>query len=254
MRGLPGRVAVITGGAQGLGEAMGLRLSEEGAIVWLLDAQELVLETAKSIAAQTGNTVYGIQTNITSEEEVQAAFEQISENVGRVDILVNNAARFIFKGVEASDEDWDAILDVNIKGTSRVTRLCLPFMRKTGGGSIINLSSVSGFIAQRQFSTYNATKFAIRGLTKTWALDLAKDNIRVNSICPGYIRTPAFEASCHDLGLDIAEENERVSKMHILGRQGEPSEVGAAVAFLASDDASYITGTDLLVDGGYLAM
>ena len=126
-------------------------------------------------------------------------------------------------------------------------------MKAAGGGSIINFSSVSGFVGQASFATYNATKFAIRGLTKCWAQDLAPFGIRVNSLCPGYIYTSAFVNSCRDLGLDIEAEDRRAAALHLLGRQGQPEEVAAAAAFLASDEASFITGSDLLVDGGYLA-
>jgi len=134
-----------------------------------------------------------------------------------------------------------------------MAKYIVPQMKNNGGGSIINFSSVSGFVGQSNFATYNATKFAIRGLTKCWAQDLAPFGIRVNTLCPGYIYTKAFINSCEKLGLDMEEENKRASAMHLLNRQGKVEEVAAAAAFLASDDASFITGSDLLVDGGYLA-
>ena len=134
-----------------------------------------------------------------------------------------------------------------------MAKYVVPQMEDCGGGSIVNFSSVSGFVGQPSFSTYTATKFAVRGLTRGWATDLAKKNIRVNSICPGYIYTSAFIQSCKDLGLDEEEENKKASDMHLLGRQGRPEEVAAAVAFLASEESSFMTGSDMIVDGGYLA-
>ena len=126
-------------------------------------------------------------------------------------------------------------------------------MKARRSGSIINFSSISGLVGQPHFATYNATKFAIRGLTKCWAQDLGPDNIRVNCICPAYIYTAAFEKNCRKLGRDIEEEDRRTSALHLLNRKGHPEEVAGAVAFLASEDSTFITGSDLLVDGGFLA-
>ncbi|MDG0791736.1 SDR family oxidoreductase [Cohnella ginsengisoli] len=253
MRGLRGKTAVVTGGAQGLGKAIVQRLSEEGCKVWIFDLKPDGEETATSIRQATGNPVYFVQADIAVERQIEAAFRRVAEVSDSVDILVNNAARFILKGIDATSQEWRAILDVNVIGTSLVTQYCLSLMKKTGAGAIVNLSSVSGFVGQSSFATYNATKFAIRGLTKCWAIDLSPFRIRVNSVCPGYIRTEAFENSCIQLGIDPEEENARISQLHILGRQGTAEEVSGVVAFVASDDASFITGEDLMVDGGYLA-
>ena len=247
MRGLPGKIALVTGGLGDLGYATAQRLAEENCKVVLADLQPDTDNKAAAINA------YFVQVDISNEAAVKNICEEIAGKVGNVHILVNTAAYFVFKGVDATAEDWAKINAVNIGGTSLMAKYIVPQMRKNGGGSIINFSSVSGFVGQSNFATYNATKFAIRGLTKCWAQDLAPDNIRVNTLCPGYIYTKAFIHSCEKLGLDIEEENKRASAMHLLNRQGKVEEVAAAAAFLASDDASFITGSDLLVDGGYLA-
>lgn len=247
MRGLKNKIAVITGGLGDLGYATGVRMAEEGCRVVLLDIHSDSDNRAAAIGA------YFWPVDISNEQAAQFACAAVEKEVGPAHILINTAARFVFKGVEATAEDWREVNSVNIGGTSLMAKYIVPQMKKNGGGSIINFSSVSGFVGQSNFATYNATKFAIRGLTKCWAQDLASFNIRVNTLCPGYIYTKAFVDSCEKLGLNIEEENKRASAMHLLNRQGKPEEVAAAAAFLASDDASFITGSDLVVDGGYLA-
>lgn len=247
MRGLKNKIAVITGGLGDLGYATAVRMKEEGCNVVLLDLQPDTNNNAAAIGAGFR------QVDISDEAAVASVSASIEKENGAAHILVNTAAYFIFKGVEATAGEWQKVNAVNIGGTSLMAKYMVPQMKKNGGGSIINFSSVSGFVGQANFATYNATKFAIRGLTKCWAQDLAPFNIRVNTLCPGYIYTKAFVDSCNKLGLDMEEENKRASAMHLLNRQGRPEEVAAAAAFLASDDASFITGSDLVVDGGYLA-
>lgn len=247
MKGLKGKTAIVTGGLGDLGYASAIRLQEEGCNVALFDLKSDDDKRAGKIGCAY------FQVDIGNEKQIRQACEQVKNRFGLVTILVNTAAHFVFKSIDAAPEDWDAILRVNVMGTSLVAKHVVPQMKAAGQGSIINFSSVSGFVGQANFATYNATKFAIRGLTKCWAQDLAPFNIRVNSLCPGYIYTSAFVNSCKKLGLDIDEEDRRASEMHLLGRQGRPEEVAAATAFLASDDASFMTGSDLLVDGGYLA-
>lgn len=247
MRGLKGRVAVVTGGLGDLGKATAERLVEEGCTVCLFDVKEDV----EDFAVKAGCSF--LQVDIADEDRIVTAYERIAGEAGKVSVLVNTAAHFVFRGVEASPEEWESILRVNVMGTSLVTKHAVEHMRELGGGSIVNFSSVSGFVGQANFATYNATKFAIRGLTKCWAQDLAPFGIRVNALCPGYIYTSAFVDSCEKLGLDVEEEDRRASAMHLLGRQGRPEEVASCAAFLASDEASFVTGSDMLVDGGYLA-
>jgi dihydroanticapsin dehydrogenase len=247
MKGLKDKIVVITGGLGDLGYATAVRMAEEGCVVVLFDLQPDKENKTSAIHARYR------QVDISNEAAVEAACASVEKETGPAHILINTAARFVFKGVEATAEEWQEVNAVNIGGTSLMAKYTVPQMKKNGGGSIINFSSVSGFIGQSNFATYNATKFAIRGLTKCWAQDLAPYNIRVNTLCPGYIYTKAFVDSCEKLGLNTEAENKRASAMHLLNRQGRPEEVAAAAAFLASDDASFITGSDLLVDGGYLA-
>lgn len=247
MRGLTGKIALVTGGLGDLGYASIVRLVEEGCRVASFDLKP----DAENRLGVLG--VFHQTVDISKETEVKVACQAVRDRLGPVQVLVNCAARFIFRSVEATPAEWNDILAVNVIGTSLVTQHIVPQMKAAGGGSVINFSSVSGFVGQANFATYNATKFALRGLTKCWAQDFAGDNIRVNTICPGYIYTSAFTNSCQKLGLDVVAEDRRAAAMHLLGRQGRPPEVGAAVAFLASDDASFMTGSDLVVDGGYLA-
>jgi dihydroanticapsin dehydrogenase len=247
MRGLKGKVAIVTGGSGDIGYATAVRLREEGCAVAMLDLKEDSSRSAPGIGA----TFHRV--DIAEDEQIAAACAGVKAAHGPASILVNCAARFIFKSIEATAADYDAINRVNIAGTSLMTKHAVAQMKEVGGGSVVNFSSVSGFIGQPNFAPYNATKFAIRGLTKCWAVDLAPFNIRVNTICPGYVYTSAFLKACEAVGLDPEAEDKRASAMHLLNRQAQPAEIAAAVAFLASDDASFITGSDLIVDGGYLA-
>jgi NAD(P)-dependent dehydrogenase (short-subunit alcohol dehydrogenase family) len=247
MRGLKDKAAIVTGGLGDLGYASAKRLVEEGCRVALFDIKPDTQNQAGAIGATA------FTADISNENQVREACAAVAHALGPVAILVNCAAYFVFKSVDATVEDWQRITSVNIMGTSLMAKHVVPQMKERNAGSIVNFSSVSGFVGQSNFATYNATKFAIRGLTKCWAQDLAPFGIRVNTVCPAYIYTSAFINSCKSLGLDMEAENRRASAMHLLNRQGQPEEVAAAVAFLASDEASFITGSDLLVDGGYLA-
>ena len=173
---------------------------------------------------------------------------------GRLDILVNNAATFVLKGIEATPEDWQRSLDVNVIGTSMVTQAAVQLMRRGGGGAIVNLASISSFVAQPQFVTYSANKAAILQMTRNLALDLAPDGIRVNCVCPGTILTRASRDHMERVGLSLDDFIAAEAPKHLLNRIGSPREVAQAILFLASDDASFITGTHLMVDGGYTAI
>jgi len=246
MRGLKGKVAIVTGGLGDLGYASAKRLVEEGCSVAIFDFKDNDDDMAQKIGAAY------CRVDITKEKQVADACEAVKQQFGLVTVLVHCAVHFRFKSIDATLEDWQKITAVNLAGTTLVTNHAVAQMREAGGGSIIIFSSVSGFIGQPNFATYNATKFALRGLARCWAQDLAPD-IRVNTLCPGYIYTSAFVDSCNALGYDVDEEDRKASELHLLGRQGRPEEIAGGVAFLASDDASFMTGSDLIIDGGYLA-
>ena len=249
MKGLKQKLAIVSGAANGLGEAIARRLAAEGCHVAGIDLEE----PRPELLAEFGSAVRFYRCDLTDDGRLAAVTAQIRVDLGAASVLVNNAALFVFQGADATVADLDRICQVNIRGTSRLTHYVLPSLKAAGGGSIVNLSSVSGLVGQASFATYNATKFAIRGLTKCWAIDLAQAGIRVNAVCPGYIETAAFARYCEKFGLDYETENRRVGALHVLNRQGRPAEVAAAVAFLASDESSFVTGADLAVDGGYLA-
>ena len=181
------------------------------------------------------------------------AIHLAEQTYGRIDILVNNAAVFVLKGLEATPAEWHRSLDVNVIGTALVSRYAAAVMKKNGAGAIVNLASISGFVAQPHFITYSATKAALVQMTRNMALDLAADNIRVNCVCPGTIRTAATDRHMAQTGMTEAQFIAEHAPLHLLNRVGAPREVAYAILFLASDEASFITAASLMVDGGYTA-
>ncbi len=242
------KVAVITGGATGIGEATAELFAEEGARVAIFDRDPAGETVANRI---DGARFY--RADISSEDDVRDAMERAETDFGGIDILVNNAGVFVLKGLDATKEEWHQSLDVNIIGTSLCTRYASESMKKRGGGAIVNLSSISAFIAQPEFLTYSATKAALVNMTRCMALDLAAHGIRVNCVCPGTIRTKATDRHMEQTGETEEEFLAENAPMHLLNRVGTPREVAYAILFLASEEASFITATPLMVDGGYTA-
>jgi NAD(P)-dependent dehydrogenase (short-subunit alcohol dehydrogenase family) len=249
---LHGKVAVVTGAAAGIGEATAELFAEEGARVALLDVDPTGEAVAQRIRTH-GRSALFARADISAEADVAAAMTLVADTFGRIDILVNNAAVFVLKGLDATPDDWRRSLDVNVVGTALCTRYAAAVMRRGGGGSIVNLASISSYIGQPEFLTYSATKAALLNMTRCMAVDLAPHNIRVNCVCPATIRTAATDRHMAQTGQSEAEFLAEQAPLHLLNRVGRPREVAYAILFLASDEASFITATPLLVDGGYLA-
>lgn len=248
---LQGKVALVIGGSSGLGRASVEACAAEGAIVVIGDINERRSEALLADIRAAGGQGAFIYTDAMNEELVKAAVAYTVETFGSLDILVNSAGA----PTTADDAGWHFQIDMYLKGPYYACRAALPVMEKQGGGSIINigsLSSVTGSLAKTIEGTgYPAAKHAIMGMTKTLAIANGRHNIRVNTVCPGYIKTeltrPLYEAE--DGGDKLINETLKVP----LRRWGEPEEIGKAVAFLASSDASFITGQSLIVDGGFMA-
>jgi len=252
MQRLQQKVAVITGAAAGIGAATAELFAEEGASVVLLDVDAAGEAMAAGIRHRGGTAVF-VHADIAEEDDVSRAMQLAEHTYGRIDILVNNAAVFVLKGLEATPAEWRRSLDVNVVGTALVSRYAAALMKQTGGGAIVNLASISSFVAQPHFITYSATKAALVQMTRNMALDLAPDNIRVNCVCPGTIRTAATDRHMAHTGMTEAQFMAENAPLHLLNRIGRPREVAYAILFLASDEASFITATSLMVDGGYIA-
>jgi NAD(P)-dependent dehydrogenase (short-subunit alcohol dehydrogenase family) len=248
---LKDKVAIVTGAASGIGQATALLFAAEGARVVVADIDGTRgKETVGLIEAKGGNGLF-VQVDVSKEEDAMAITQAAVRQFSRVDVLVNDAAVFVLKGFEASREEWQQSLGVNVMGTVWCTKYAVEEMR---GGAIVNLGSISSWIAESDCFTYSATKAAILQMTRNMAMDLAQYGIRVNCVCPGTILTPASIGHMEKIGASLDQFEAEEGAKTLLKRLGQPEEIASAILFLASDEASYITGTSLMVDGGYTAI
>ena len=251
-----GKVALVTGGASGIGLATAGRLLEEGAAVIIADIDAGAGEAAAAgLRARGLERVEAARCDVTHGDQVKALVGDLVARHGRLDVLFNNAGIFEPGEVhEISEDDWDRQLNVNLRSVYLVSHHAVPVMLAQGAGTIVNNASVAGLVGDHGDVAYCASKGGVAQLTKAMALDYATRGIRVNAICCGEIDTPLFVREAGQLGMTVDEYRAILNEAHPMGRIGLPSEAAAAVAFLASDDASFVTGVLLPVDGGYVAM
>lgn len=244
-----GKVAIVTGAAGGMGKADALLLAQEGAKVVVTDIQEDKVNAVVEEIHKNGGEAIGFRHDVTSENEWEHIVEETVKKWGKIDVLVNNAGISFPKSLlDTTAQDWDKVMAINLTGGFFGLKHVIPVMQKNGGGSIINISSIAGLTGSNGAGPYTASKGAVRLLTKAVAIDYGKDNIRCNSIHPGYIETPMTE------GLFADENMTNWFRSNTpLPRLGKPENIAAGVLFLASDESSFITGAELAIDGGVSA-
>lgn len=252
---LDGKVAMVTGGAHGIGAATAAYLAREGAAVAIADlAEEDGGAVAEDIAAAGGTAAFW-PLDVTDEGAVRRVFTEAVDRFGKLDVLVNNAgiAGESKPTDEISAEEWDKVIAVNVRGVFLCTKYAIGPMRRAGGGSIVNLSSIYGLVGAPDVPPYHASKGAVRLMSKTDALLYAKEGIRVNSVHPGFIWTPLVEDFSARVSDDVAAFRRELDARHPIGHVGEPDDIAAGIAYLASDEAKFVTGSELVIDGGYTA-
>ncbi len=249
------KVAIVTGGALGIGKATCERLAEAGAKIAVTDIKD---NEGRAVADDLKKNDFKAEywrLNVADENEVKNVFKKVQEKFGSIDVLVNNAG---ISGVnkptdEISEEEWEKVMNINVKGVFFCTKHAIPYMKKAGGGSIINLSSIYGIISAKDIPPYHASKGAVRLMSKTDALLYAKDNIRVNSVHPAFIWTPLVEDMGKETEGGAEAFRKQLDSLHPIGHVGEPDDIAHGIVYLASDESKFVTGSELVIDGGYTA-
>lgn len=241
---LENKVSIITGGGRGIGEATAKKFASEGAIVVVTDLNESDINNTVEEITATGGKAIGIVSNVADREQVSELIQKVVDQYGRVDVVVNNAGITADSTlVKMTEEQWDRVIDVNLKGVFNMGQAAAKVMKEQNGGVILNASSVVGLYGNFGQTNYAATKWGVIGMTKSWAKELGKNKVRVNAVAPGFIMTPMTEKMPEKV-LDMMKGKS------VLGDLGLPEDIANAYAFLASDEARFITGTVLSVDGG----
>ena len=253
---LEGRVAVITGGTSGIGRTTAVLFGREGARVVIVGRRREEGEKTVALVRGKGGEALFLRTDVSRSQEVREMVRRAVDAYGKIDVLFNNAginpesARRPL--AECSEEDWDRIMDINVKGVFLVSKAVIPEMMKQGGGVIINTSSVLGQVAAKNRAIYSTSKSAIVGLTRGMALDYAPYNIRVNCVLPGLVETSMGQGMIQSAKQD-PKQWENLMRQYPIGRVGKPEDVARVVLFLASDESAWMTGSHITVDGGYVA-
>jgi len=251
---LKDKVALVTGSGSGIGRATALLFGREGAKVMSVDINaETAQATARQIA-DAGGQADSLQADVSVAADVEGMVQTTVERLGRLDVLVNNAGIvFLLPITQVPEEMWDRLIDINLKGVYLGLKYGIPQMIKQGGGAIVNTASIAGLRGFATYDTYCASKGGVVQLTKATAVEFARMNVRVNCVCPGIIDTAMLDRGVAEQGLDKAAFVQMAGQAHPMGRIGRPEEVAAAILFLASDEASFVTGVALPVDGGLWA-
>jgi len=249
---LQGKSALVTGGASGIGRAVCLRFAQEGARVAVADLDREGAEATARAIQEQGGTALALQADVSRSEDVRDMVRRTVEAFGRLDVLVNNAG---IAGPSASildltEEDWDRVLGVNLKGVWLGIKYGAPEMARTGGGTIVNTASIAGMVFFPRATAYSASKAGVIMLTRTAAVELGRYNIRVNCVCPGVVETPMVQRGLA-MAKDPQSARQRWVESHVLGRFAQPEEIAEAILWLASDASSFVTGHALVIDGGW---